>query len=99
MGTGVLLLLQPVSGRDSLLLARGWLRHTGSKMGCQQLEKEIFQGRSFNMIILQKLVRGGSWGRDIKDVTGDYIMMMPFVPLCILSLPFIKGKSARYAWA
>jgi len=51
------------------------------------------------MIILQKLVRGGSWGRDIKDVTGDYIMMMPFVPLCILSLPFIKGKSARYAWA
>ena len=47
VGTGVLLLLQPVSGRDSPLLSRGWLGHTGSKMACQHLKKKISQGKGF----------------------------------------------------
>lgn len=47
VGTGVLLLLQPVSERDSPLFSRSWLGHMGSKMGCQHLKKKISQRRDF----------------------------------------------------
>lgn len=46
VGTGMPLLLQPVSGKDSPFLPRGWLGHTGSKMGRQRLKKKISQGRN-----------------------------------------------------
>lgn len=93
VGTAVLLLLQLVSGRDSPLLSRSWLGHE-EQDGLPAFEKENITRKGLQgRIILKKVVRCRSRGKDTKYVTGDCIMMMPFVPLCTVSLCHLLRES------
>lgn len=76
------------------LLTQGLVGAHREQDGSPAFEKEnITRKERQGRIILKELVRGGSWGRGMKDITGDSIVTMPFLHLCVLSLCHLLKES------